>query len=89
VRQGTKDDTQAFTDRFQTLEQKITCKVNESLAQQTHRDNNELMLLASFVPGLGGTPGKRMYCPPHIFENVGGLEHLIPYDTELAGSYEV
>ena len=49
TRQGKNEDQQKFADRCRALSQKILCRVNGPLAQRTHNENAERMLLASFV----------------------------------------
>ena len=54
ARQGKNEDSQPFADRCRALSQKIMCGVNDPLAQRMHNENDERMLLVSFVAGLTG-----------------------------------
>jgi len=40
------------------------CKVDDPQAQRIHQENGERMLLAAFVSGLIGTPGKECFWNP-------------------------
>ena len=58
-----------FADRCRGLAQKVMCKVDDSTAQRIHRENADRMLLASFVAGLSGVPGKQVrYANPRNTE---------------------
>jgi hypothetical protein len=59
ARQARNENPQEFADRCRALAQKITCKVDDPLAQRVHNKNVERMLLASFVVGFGGEPGRQ------------------------------
>jgi len=59
ARQNRGECPQDFADRCRALAQKIVCKVDDPVAQRVHHENAERMLLASFLTGLGGTPGKQ------------------------------
>ena len=59
ARKGRNEDPEAFPERCLAQAQIIMCKVSDPQAQQIHRENNEGILLASFMAGLGGTPGKQ------------------------------
>ena len=49
---------------------KVMCKVDDPLAQRIHRENADRMLMASFVGGLAGIPGKQTrYGRPRTFEH--------------------
>jgi len=41
------------------IAQKLVCKVDDPQAQRIHQENAGRMLLATFVSGLTGTPGKQ------------------------------
>jgi hypothetical protein len=69
ARQGRNETPQEFADRCRALSQKIICKVNDPLAQSIHYENAERMLLASFVAGLTGVPGRQVrYANPQTME---------------------
>jgi hypothetical protein len=69
ARQARNEDPQAFTDRCQTLAQKIICKVTDTQAQLIRREVTERMLLASFTNGLGGDAGKQTrYASPQSMQ---------------------
>jgi hypothetical protein len=56
------------------LSQKIICKVYDPLAQCIHCENAELMLLASFVAGLTGVPGRQVgYTNPQMLEQASKI----------------
>jgi len=59
ARQRRNEGPQKFTDRCRALAQKLVCKVDDPQAQRIHQENAERMLLAAFVSGLVGTPGKQ------------------------------
>ena len=58
ARQRKNESPQQFADRCKALAQKIIPKVDDPVAQRIHRETAERMLLASFVSGLIGVPGK-------------------------------
>jgi hypothetical protein len=63
----TKNDPLQFADRCRALAQKIVSKADEPVAQRIHNENAERMLLASFVMGLRGVPGRQVrYANPRI-----------------------
>ena len=65
ARQKKNESPQHFVDRCRAVSQKIMCKTSDPVAQRIHRENAERMLLASFVAGLMGTPGKHVrYASP-------------------------
>jgi len=69
ARQQKNESPQPFADRCRALSQKIMCKTSDPVAQRIHRENAERMLLASFVAGLTGPPGKQVrYASPR---NIG------------------
>ena len=59
ARQLRNEGPQEFADRCRALAQKLVCKVDDPQAQRIHQENAERMLLAAFVNGLTGTPGKQ------------------------------
>jgi len=59
ARQRRNEGPQEFADRCRALAQKIVCKVDDPQVQRIHQENAERMLLAAFVSGLIGTPGKQ------------------------------
>jgi hypothetical protein len=59
ARQRRNEGPQEFADRCRALAQKLVCKVDDPQAQHIHQENAERMLLAAFVSGLTGTPGKQ------------------------------
>jgi len=65
ARKKQNESPQQFADRCLALSQKIMCKTSDPVAQHIHRENTERMLLASFVAGLPGPPGKQVrYASP-------------------------
>ena len=69
ARQKKNESPQEFADRCSALAQKITCKVEDPLAQEIHRGNAERMLLASLVSGLSGVPCRQVrYANPQTME---------------------
>ena len=65
AREKKNESPQQFSDRCRALSQKIMCKTSDPVAQCIHRENAEQMLLANFVAGFTGTPGKQvMYASP-------------------------
>jgi hypothetical protein len=59
ARQGKKESPQEFADRCRALAQKLIVTAGDPIAQRIHRENADRMLLASFVSGLAGTPGRQ------------------------------
>ena len=59
ARQRRNEGPQEFADRCRGLAQKLVCKVDDPQAQRIHQENAERMLLAAFVSGLIGMPGKQ------------------------------
>jgi len=59
ARQRRNEGPQEFADRCRALAQKLVCKVDDPQAQRIHQENAERMLLAAFVSGLIGVPGKQ------------------------------
>jgi tRNA A37 N6-isopentenylltransferase MiaA len=69
ARQGKNESPQEFAERCRALVQKITCKVGEPVAQRVHQENAERMILASFVSGLTGVPGRQVrYANPQTVQ---------------------
>jgi hypothetical protein len=65
ARQGKSESPQEFADRCRTLAQRITCQSDDSVFQGMHRENAERTLLASYISGLVGVPGKQVrYASP-------------------------
>jgi hypothetical protein len=58
--QGRHESPQDFLDRLRVLSQKIVRKVDDPVAQKIHYENAEQMLLASYVSGLTGVPGRQV-----------------------------
>jgi len=59
ARQRRNEGPQEFADRCRTLAQKLVCKVDDPQVLRVHQENAERMLLAAFVSGLIGVPGKQ------------------------------
>ena len=59
ARQSRNESIQEFADRCRALAQKTVCKVNDPVAQRIHYENADRMLLASFVAGFPGIPGRQ------------------------------
>jgi hypothetical protein len=69
ARQGRNETPPEFADRCRALSQKIIGKVDDALAQAIHNQNAERMLLASFISGLVGEPGRQVkYANPSTME---------------------
>jgi len=67
ARQKKNESVREFADRCKGLAQKVMCKVDDPAAQRIHRENADRMLLASFVGGLWGIPGKQTrYASPRL-----------------------
>ena len=65
ARQGKNESPQEFADRCRALAQRITCQSDDPVAQGVHRENAERVLLASYVAGLIGVPGRQVrYASP-------------------------
>jgi len=60
ARQGKNESPQEFADRCRGLAQKIIVETDGPVGQRIHRENSERMLLASFVTGLSGVPGRQV-----------------------------
>jgi hypothetical protein len=58
ARQPINERPQEFAERCRALAQKLVCKVDDPQVQRVHQENAECMLLAAFVSGLIGVPGK-------------------------------
>jgi len=59
ARQRRNEGPQEFADRCRALAQKFGCKVVDPQVQRVHQENAERMLLAAFVSGLVGVPGRQ------------------------------
>ena len=59
ARQRRNEGPQEFADRCRALAQKLVSKTDDPEAQRIHQENAERMLLAAFVSGLIGTPGRQ------------------------------
>jgi hypothetical protein len=59
ARQARNENPQEFGYRCRALAQKITCKVDDPVTHRVNNENAERMLLASFVAGLSGEPGRQ------------------------------
>jgi len=59
ARQRRNEGPQEFADRCRAFAQKLVCKVDDPQAQRIHQENAERILLAAFVSGLIGMPGKQ------------------------------
>jgi hypothetical protein len=60
ARQSSNESIQEFADRCRALAQKIVSKVSDPVAQRIHYENAVRILLASFVAGLTGIPGRQV-----------------------------
>jgi hypothetical protein len=69
AKQANNEDPLQFADRCRALALKIVCKADETVAQRNHNENVERMLLASFVTGLTGVPGRQVrYANPRTLQ---------------------
>ena len=69
ARQGRNESPQQFADRCRALSQKVVCKVDDPAVQKAHNENADRMLLASFVAGLTGVPGRQVrFASPQTLE---------------------
>jgi len=69
ARKGKNESPQEFADRCRALAQRIKCQSDDPVAQGVHRENAERMLLASYVTGLIGVPGRQVrYASPVTVE---------------------
>jgi hypothetical protein len=65
ARQGRNESPQEFANRCRTLGQRITGQSDDPVVQGVHRENAERMLLASYISGFIGQPGKQVrYAAP-------------------------
>jgi hypothetical protein len=65
ARQGRNERLQEFADRYRMMEQRITCQSDDPVVQGVHRKNAERVLLASYISGIVGVPGKQVrYASP-------------------------
>jgi hypothetical protein len=70
-KQAKGESPQEFADRCRGLAQKVTSRTDDPLDQRVHRENAEMMLLASFISGLAGTPERQVgYSSPRTLEEV-------------------
>ena len=60
VRQGRNESPQEFPDGCRSLAQKVMGKSDDPRIQCVHRENTDRMLLASFISGLSGNPGRQV-----------------------------
>jgi len=78
ARQSRNESIQEFADRCRALAQKIFCRVDEPVVQRIHYENADGMLLASFVAGLSGIPGRQVrFSNPQSLDQV--LKRRCPY----------
>jgi hypothetical protein len=69
ARQAKGETPQELADRCKGLALKIIVKMDDPLAQRVYRENAERMLLATFISGLTGKPGRQVrYANPHTLE---------------------
>ena len=61
ARHGKNEGPQELADKCRTLAQRITCQSDDPVAQGVHRKNAKRMLLASYVAGLIGVPGRQFH----------------------------
>ena len=55
-----RENPKEFVDRCKALAKKIVYKSDDPLAQRVDREISERILLASFISGLVGTPGRQV-----------------------------
>jgi hypothetical protein len=60
ARQEKNESPQEFADRCRALAKTITCQSDNPVVQRVHRENAERLVLASYVAGLNGVPGKQV-----------------------------
>jgi len=72
ARQRRNKRPQEFADRCRALAQKIVCRVDDLQVKHVHQENAESMLLAAFVSGLVGVPGRQ--CP---FSNPQNIQQAL------------
>jgi hypothetical protein len=90
ARQGKNENPQAFRDRCRALSQKIIRKVEDPLVQRIHNKNAERMLLASFVAGLTGVPGRQVrYSNPETLEHALQIALAVQEAKSNRGSMRV
>ena len=78
ARQGKNESPQEFADKYRGLSQKVMCKVDDPVAQRTHRENAERMRLASSVAGFKGVAGKQVrYANPRKLEQAVSLALVV------------
>jgi len=74
ARQAQNERPQQFADRCKSLAQKVMLKSDDSQIQRIHRENADRMLLASFVSGLIGVPGRQVrFSHPQSLEEAFNL----------------
>jgi hypothetical protein len=65
AQQKKNESPQEFADRCRALAQRITSQSDDPVVQRVHRKNAERLVLASYVAGLNGVPGKQVrYASP-------------------------
>jgi len=57
ARQRNGESPREFADRCRAIANKVMCKVDDPAAQRVHRENDDRIMLASFVAGLSGVVG--------------------------------
>jgi hypothetical protein len=72
ARQKKEESPREFADSCRSLAQRVMCKVDDPVGRPIHRENADLMLLASFVAGLRGEPGKQ-----NRYANPQNIEHAL------------
>jgi hypothetical protein len=60
ARQAKNESPQEFADRCRAVAQKVMGKSDDPQIQRVHQENADRMLLASFVSGLRGVPGRQV-----------------------------
>jgi len=70
ARQGKNESLQDFSDSCRALAQRITCQSVDPVAQGVRRENAKRMLLACYLAGLIGVPGRQVrYASPVSVED--------------------
>jgi len=96
ARQRRNEGPQEFADRCRALAQKLVSKSDDPQAQRIHQENAERMLLAAFISGLIGTPGKQCrYVNPQNLQQalsialtVDQAEKLVPPKESFYAKWE-
>ena len=85
ARQGKREDPQEFGGRRRAFAQKVMSTSDDPQIQRVYKENAERMLLAAFVTGLAGTPGRHVR-----FSNPGTLQEAlrIALAVQQAGKQE-